>query len=1250
MSPRFDVFLSHSNSDRIAVEEIGQKLVDAGILPFFATWQLVPGEAWQEALEEALEASRACAVFLGPGDMGAWQHEEMRTALEIRVNDKAFRVIPVLLPGAIEPRKEKLPPFLRRFTWVDFREGLADAVAFRRLLSGIRGIAPGSNDRERPTRPRSMASPRGGFVHRREYVRVLEALCPPPGAAQPGRLGITTALRGAGGFGKTDLALAICQDPRVWEAYPDGILWTTMGEDLDAHGRLARVRDLIRWWTQEEAPAFETVSAAGANLRELLIGSRVVLVIDDVWSSADLTPFQGLTEGSALLVTTRDQQTLPAESIPIDVDAMSSQEAVSLLRLGLPDGSETEFASLATNLGAWPLLLKLVNRQLQELVNDDGISIPNAIREIKQALDAEGFAAFDRDDGNSRHVAASQAILLSVRRLPAKDYDRFFQLAVFPEDAEIPLSVLSRYWALNEFQTRKLSRRLYDLSLLLEFDGKAETVRLHDVIRRVLIEQVGERLWSHHLHLLELFQPVSGSWSDLSSEKHYLWHTLEYHLTEAGRKPELRQLLCSFSFLRAKLKATDVSSVIAGYRHLAEEDEPGLIREAIGLSAHVISKDPLQLASQIIGRLKNGESEGVQQLVNGAESWRGGWWLRPKTASLAPPGGPLLRILGGHQGPVRTVAAINQRQVISGSDDRTLRIWDLETGQTLRILNGHRGLVSAVAMAAERRAVSVSFDGTLRLWNLQNGNCLRTFEGRCGPFTSISIVDERRAITSSLDNALRVWDLATGQKLATFLGHADVVNVVAAVDNARVVSASDDKSLRMWDLETGKTLKVFDGHGSRVTAVAVLDHRRAVSGSLYELRVWDLETGELLRALKGDGAVAAVDARRVAAASDLGLRVWDLETGETLREFADRHTAFITAISIVGNRRAVTASKDGTLRVWDLEANPTQQRLDSHRNQVSMIAAVDSLRVVSASYDSTLRLWDLRSGKTIRTFLGHKDWVRAVSRIDERRVVSTSNDATLRVWDLETGHALSVLEGHENWVSAVEVVDKHRVVSHSLDGTLRVWDVNLGQATKVLRGHTNVVIDVKVVDEHRAVSASYDSSLRVWDLETGQTLKTIEGGGTSITALAVVDSSRVCAAFSDGTLRVWDLESGRSLGTLEGHSKPVTIAAVWDGQRIVSGSVDGTWRIWDLRTGLTLRSFEGHTNTVTAVALFDNRRAISASLDGTLRLWDLETGGTLFVNNLDTQLLTMITIPESSKVVASDWTGGMHFFDVLGAE
>lgn len=143
MAPLYDVFLSHSNADKVEVEALAQKLRAEKINPFLDKWNLVPGEPWQEGLEEALDRSRTCAVFVGPKGLGPWQNEEMRAALDERARNKKFRVILVLLPGAPKPKAKKLPRFLRLLTWVDFKGGLNDEDAFQRLVHGIRGTPPG---------------------------------------------------------------------------------------------------------------------------------------------------------------------------------------------------------------------------------------------------------------------------------------------------------------------------------------------------------------------------------------------------------------------------------------------------------------------------------------------------------------------------------------------------------------------------------------------------------------------------------------------------------------------------------------------------------------------------------------------------------------------------------------------------------------------------------------------------------------------------------------------------------------------------------------------------------------------------------------------------------------------------------------------------------------------------------------------------------------------------------------------------
>ncbi|MBP7828686.1 MAG: TIR domain-containing protein [Kiritimatiellae bacterium] len=239
-------------------------------------------------------------------------------------------------------------------------------------------------------------------------------------------------------------------------------------------------------------------------------------------------------------------------------------------------------------------------------------------------------------------------------------------------------------------------------------------------------------------------------------------------------------------------------------------------------------------------------------------------WLR---RTPRPPAHPLrpqcLRTLEGHADEVSSVSVSpDGRRAVSGSSDKTLRVWDLETGQCLRTLEGHADGVSSVSVSPDgRRAVSGSSDKTLRVWALETGQCLHTLEGHAAGVSSVSVSpDGRRAVSGSSDKTLRVWDLETGQCLHTLEGHAaGVWSVSVSPDGRRAVSGSDDQTLRVWDLETGQCLRTLEGHAAWVLSVSVSpDGRRAVSGNDDKtLRVWDLETGQCLVVYQAGAAVFA---------------------------------------------------------------------------------------------------------------------------------------------------------------------------------------------------------------------------------------------------------------------------------------------------------------------------------------------------------------------------------------------------------
>ncbi len=288
------------------------------------------------------------------------------------------------------------------------------------------------------------------------------------------------------------------------------------------------------------------------------------------------------------------------------------------------------------------------------------------------------------------------------------------------------------------------------------------------------------------------------------------------------------------------------------------------------------------------------------------------------------------KVLTGHTSLALGVAVTaDGRRAVSGSQDKTMRVWDLENLKCLTMLEGYNSTVLGVAVTADgRRAVFGSGDNTVQVWDLEKGTCIATLKGHTAVVWAVAVTaDGRRAVSGSDDNTVRVWDLEKGTCIATLKGHTYIVlGVAVAADGRRAISGSDDKTVRIWDLEKGICIAILKGHTSGVVGVAVAaDGRRAVSGSDDNtVRVWDLQKGVCIAALEG-------------------------------------HTAGVWAVAITADgRRAVSGSNDNTVRVWDLEKGTCIATLKGHADSVRGIAVTaDGRRAISSSYDNNVRVWEL---------------------------------------------------------------------------------------------------------------------------------------------------------------------------------------------------------------------------------------------------------------------------------------------------
>ncbi|KAG8866486.1 hypothetical protein FRC20_008413 [Serendipita sp. 405] len=554
-----------------------------------------------------------------------------------------------------------------------------------------------------------------------------------------------------------------------------------------------------------------------------------------------------------------------------------------------------------------------------------------------------------------------------------------------------------------------------------------------------------------------------------------------------------------------------------------------------------------------------------------------------------------LNILSGHNGDVLSVGwSADGQRIVSGSYDKTVRIWDVTTGQQQgSLLDGHNDWVESVAFSPDgRRIVSGSIDQTVRIWDVETGKQHGpSLEGHNGWVQSVAFSpDGRRIVSGSYDKTVRIWDVETGKQHGPSLeGHDGfVLSVAFSPDGRGIATGSSDKTVRIWDVETGRQHgRSLKGHNVWVRSVAISsDGRWIVSGSFDRtVRIWDVETGKQhgLSFEGHDGWIQSVafspDGRRIVSGSnDKTVRIWDVETGKQHGLSLGGHDDRVVSVAISPDGRwIVSSSNDKTVRIWDVETGKQHgPSLEGHNDRVQSVAfSPDGRRVVSGSDDRTVRIWDVETGKQYGlSFEGHNGWIQSVAfSPDGRRIVSGSFDRTVRIWDVETGkqHGLS-FEGHDDWIQSVAFSpDGQRILSGSNDKTVRIWDVETGKQHGLsLEGQDGFVFSMTFSPDGRWIATgSSDKTVRIWDAETGrQHGRSLKGHDGWVRSVAIsLDGRQIVSGSNDNTVRIWDVETGQQLGSsLEGHNDQVwSVAFSPNGRQIASASDDKTVRVWDLR-------------------------------------------------------------------------------------
>ena len=1205
-------FLSHASdlaeypADRSFVQAATDAVLRAGLRPIDMSQFTAASEVPAEYCERRV---RECDVYLGligfrygsyvPGraDHCSYTEVEFLAATRARIPRLIFVLHEdVPLPSRLlDVDRRDVDAFRKRLlhsglivrsvmTPAELGEAVLQALYELQMeppddVSGAALLSPQAT-RRRPW----MAPPLDRMVERPELgSRLVEALC------TPGRtnVGLTTGLRGAGGFGKTKLATWMTHQPEIEQRYPGGLLWVTLGQEVHGSDLAERINDLA-YLLDGRRPTISEPDLAGAELGRLLDEQAPVLVvIDDVWEESQLRPFRYGGRDCTRLVTTRIPDVLPSRSISILVDEMSVSQAGELVSAGVDGLTERIIEQLTRAAGRWPVLLNLINGALRHRVSR-GESPDRAAADVLSLLASQGPAALDAARPKERARAITATIDASLHLLDDEDLQRYLDLAIFPEDVDIGVSILELLWP--ECRIDALCEELVNLGLIADYrlDPPGPRLVLHDVIRAYLRARRGsEELRAVHARLvlvareflLPPHDPTSTPWWLLPANESYLWRFLPYHLAEARQMDQLATLVCDLRWIEAKTRLLGSVTGAAADVALVDSDTAATLHYVLSRVARLLG--PIQ-PDTALGATLASRVHGIPELATILKRYLP-CLEAPRLEPIWPLPDQVNPLADNASAPVdaMTSSAFSPDGALlaTAGGDGAIRFWRISDSSLDCVLSGHTGEIFYCTFSPDGRLVAAaSSDGRVWLWELASQTLWTILVHPDWVTSCVFSPDGRLIATTSNDGVVRVWFVADGTLHTSFNGHTGrATDCGFSPDGTLLATTGFDATVRVWDVATRRSVAVLHGHRGSVWGCAFSpDGLLASAGHDGTVRLWRSADWSELAVLSGpdkwmrkcafspDGTLLA------AAAGDGTVPLWQISDLTRCGDLIG-HTDWVREchFSPTGDLMATTGF-DGSVRLWELSTYSERVILGGSSARVNgcSISPDGNLLAVTGN-DRTVRLYDTSGGCELAVFNGHTDWVRDCAYSpDGSLLASVSSDGTTRLWDVNTRSEWAVLHGHTDRIRRCAFsADGRLLATASSDRTARIWDVGTRRTEKVLTGHQEWVDSCAFSPDSTVLATTgFDMKARLWHAPDWTELAVLSGHTDCVTGCAFSpDGARVATVSDDQTTRIWRVATGEVEAVLRGHTGWVESCAFSpDGSMLATVSSDQTVRLWKL--------------------------------------------------------------------------------------
>ncbi|KAH8371371.1 hypothetical protein KR093_007089 [Drosophila rubida] len=707
------------------------------------------------------------------------------------------------------------------------------------------------------------------------------------------------------------------------------------------------------------------------------------------------------------------------------------------------------------------------------------------------------------------------------------------------------------------------------------------------------------------------YNPIAADVSYSMRHVEESWH----HLMRSDDTMRFKQIaVCNFDFLLAAVQTVSISylrCLIEHVRCYVLDRDIELIYYTIRKSSDVLTRDPMQLGSQLIS------------------------WLRP---------------IGEHDDDDNSLLSMTVRSATAWCDGYAVPLLVPLTGwlpaplpsQIRNMTVTGTGVIRAVCVApSKQHLILATNSGDVQQWHIMSNSLEHTYKGHTAAVTCLLVAPQQSQLllTGSEDASVLVWHVSMREQRAHIKAHtAPVTAVAAGVNNTLIISSSEDATIAITDLASGKLQHRITFHRGPVTGVLVAGACDVlISGSHDKnICVWDLENYTLLNTMQMTSPVLRIDISwnsvfLLALCEDNALYVRTLATGKELHTLKG-HKSRIRSISIAkDSQRCVVGCEDTRALIYDMHSGKLVRSMPPNPGPVTAVYAMDNDDFLITVGGNKITFYSFRNEELYvnpysrnprrkRSLKRHTQAQRSPSTTlppitcfdlsRDSQQIAIASGRSVHLMRINTPEYQCTLDGHSSVVNCLKFAPNVEfLVTGGDDRLVQVWTLALGELNHTFKGHAAPVMQLVVLmDSLRVISTDRDSTLLVWMADSGNVLQTIQGPYKS---LAATNNMRFAVSTNgDNTLKIWSLTQEDEKFSVS-HSDEITCFEISaDSMHIITGSRDMSLKVWQAVGGKLSQVLVGHSDAVTcvAVSVTNKTQVISGSKDTNLLIWDLLTG------------------------------------------